>query len=125
MSFRLVKPDTIVLKATLRPPGGSAGKLSVRVRYLAMTERRALQERLVSDKSMTDADLIRELLVGWSGLADEQGQEIPYSGETAEELIDIPYFHDAVRDAIVDHLVGDREKNSTTPGADGSQDTLQ
>lgn len=89
---------------------GAGGKISIRVRYLTMTERRSLQERLVSDRALTDADLIRDLLVGWSGVADEKGEEIPFSGGAVEELIDIPYFHDAVRNAIIDHLLGGREK---------------
>ena len=58
-------------------------------------------------------------------MADEKGDEIPFSGGAVEELIDILYFHDAVRNAIIDHLLGGREKNSTTPLANGSPETLQ
>ena len=63
-----------------------------------------------------------ELVAGWDGIADEDGSPIRFGADALAAAMDIPYFHDAVRDALIEDLFGrlaDPEKNSATPGADG------
>ena len=113
--FRLISPETVRVEAHPKPPGGAEARIGLTLRYLTMTERRALLERL-REGNMTDAELAGELALDWDGVADEEGEPIGFSADALAAAMDIPYMHDAVRDAISEELLGRAlEKNSVRP----------
>ncbi len=118
--FRLVKPESVEVRVEVEPPDGRApGTMTLKVRYLAMSGRKALLERL-SKERVTDAALAQELVAGWQGVADEDGEPISFSQDALAAAMDIPYVHDAVRDALIRELFGRGwKKNSLTPDGDG------
>jgi hypothetical protein len=60
-----------------------------------------------------DADVCREALIGWSGVQDEDGSEVPYSDEAKTKLLNIAYVRQAVLDAFFESITGGgaRRKN--------------
>lgn len=42
------------------------------------------------DDLVQDTDACREVLVGWSGVVDDDGKAIPFSEATMNKLLDIP-----------------------------------
>ena len=60
-------------------------------RRLSKTEYRVLM-----DSGKSPADIAREVLVGWRGVVDSEGREIPFSNEALDELLDILPVADSV-----------------------------
>ena len=119
-TFRLTTPKTVDLTVRLNPPDEPAGEITIAIRYLKVSERRALMDRLQDDSELlTDEVLADELVTGWSGLVDEQGAEIPYAGAALAACMDIPYFARGVTEALVEHLFGARAKNLLPSVGDG------
>lgn len=119
MTFRLVEPTTVDLTATLQPPDAEAGKITLTVRYLRVSERRQWIERL-QDESQTlrDADFASEIVTGWDGITDADGAPIPYSADALAQVMDLPYVTQGITDALIEYLFGARAKN-LLPSAEG------
>ena len=119
-TFLLATPATVDLAVKMNPPGQRSGEITLTVRYLRVSERRALIERLQDEnETLTDEALADELVTGWRGLADAQGAEIPYEGAALHDCMDIPYFARGVTDALIEHLFGARAKNFVPSVEDG------
>jgi len=46
--------------------------------------------RLEEDEMLDDKTAAREILVGWSGVLDDENQEIPFSETSLSQLLEIP-----------------------------------
>jgi hypothetical protein len=58
-----------------------------------------------------DDALIGEIVEGWEGIKDEDGDEIEYSEKMRDELFDDPYVLRAVINAYTESLLGAQAKN--------------
>lgn len=58
-----------------------------------------------------DDALIAEIVEGWEGIKDEDGDSIEYSSETRDQLFDDPYVLRAVINAYTESLLGAQAKN--------------
>ena len=58
-----------------------------------------------------DDALIGEIIEGWEGIKDEDGDEIEYSSESCDQLFDDPYVLRAVVSAYTESLLGAQAKN--------------
>ena len=104
--FRLVKPETITLSVKLSPPGGPVGEIKITMRYLGRDERNRYRERIAAE-NLYDQDVVDDLLSGWAGLADEQGQALDFSDESRRrEVLDLEYVWIPVRNAVLQELLG-------------------
>ena len=121
MSFRLIRPETIDVTVDVQPPGGAAGQVALKVRYLTIPQRRDLIEEIrgSADESTTDAGLAQRLVVGWDGVEDARGEPVPWSTGALASAMELPYFHSAVTDALMEHIYGARAKNFVAPAASG------
>jgi hypothetical protein len=50
-------------------------------------------------------------LVGWSGISDDAGKEIPFSQKALDQLLEVPFLAVAVLKAYMDSLKGAKRKN--------------
>lgn len=104
--FRVVTPESIDLQVRVEPPDGPKGQFTIRVRYRGVDERVEYLRR-ISTESLEDATVIADSLVGWSGIADEDGNPIPFDDEAARAAaLDHHYIYVPVRDAIIGELMG-------------------
>ena len=55
--------------------------------------------------------LIGEIVEGWEGIKDEDGDEVVYSEEAQAELFDDPYVLRGVISAYTDSITGSQAKN--------------
>ena len=62
--------------------------------------------REASLERLDELDLLKEVLIGWEGVADEDGAEIPFSAEARDTLIDIVYVRAGLLDAYVKATAG-------------------
>ncbi len=136
MIFRLVKPATINLPVPVEVPDGEAATIVLRVKYLTNSEVQVLlrevfeSRRLIREPKdgelptiMSDFDLAKRLVVGWGRVGDEEGNEIPFSEQALASAMDIRYFQNAVGDALLEHLLNGRKKNSTPLAANGLEES--
>ena len=64
------------------------------------------------EATKTDFEWASQILVGWSGIQDKNGEEIPFSNKNLKILIDRPGISKAIADALLDSRGKARQKNS-------------
>ena len=90
-----------------RLPQARINKLQVEVQArIKSSERNEASDDSISDQSIAD-----ELLIGWSGVLDEDGDEVPFSESMKQQLLDIPTLASAIIVAYFDSLTGVKTKN--------------
>lgn len=65
----------------------------------------------IEEGTTTDRDLAREVLVGWSGITDGNGDEVPFSEAARGQLLDVPLVSAAIVMAFITSLSGRKQKN--------------
>ena len=63
------------------------------------------------DGGISDQSIADELLVGWAGVVDADGDEVPFSEATKQQLLDIPTVAAAIIVAYFESLTGTKAKN--------------
>ena len=66
---------------------------------------------LIETGEITDIDLVREVLIGWEGIADEDGNSVKFSNNSLMVLCEIPMAATAISKAFFESLAGARRKN--------------
>ena len=51
---------------------------------------RAVERGRADDEEVEDQGLAREMIIGWSGVLDDEGKEIPFSDSALNQLLEIP-----------------------------------
>ncbi len=57
------------------------------------------------------SEIAAEVLVGWSGVNDDKGSEIPFSQKALEQLLEVPLLSVAILKAYMDSIKGAKRKN--------------
>lgn len=70
-------------------------------------------ERLeqIREAVKSDKDFAEQVLEGWDGVTDGDGQAVPFSHGALQQLLDIPGVATAVVVAFLDSLAGLKRKN--------------
>ena len=101
MGFTVVMPETIDLDVNVEVPGVSNKQIfSITTKYLTRKERREFLDE-INDNRMGDLDVLKKLVVGWSNVREENGEDMPFNASNLERLLDIPYCHRALMNTIV------------------------
>lgn len=79
-------------------------------KQISQTRIREISEGIGSD-GMTDADVAAEVLVGWSGVTDDNGKDVPFSQSALTDLLEVPMLAGAIVLAYFDSLQGAKRKN--------------
>ena len=58
-----------------------------------------------------DDALVDQIIEGWEGIKDEDGEEVPFCAGTKKELFDDPYVLRALIESYTDSITGATEKN--------------
>lgn len=65
----------------------------------------------IQSNELDDDGLCNEVLVGWAGVQDGKGAEIPYSEKARKDLLRVPLVAAAIVTAWLDSLSKARRKN--------------
>ena len=79
-------------------------------KQISQTRIREISVGIGSD-GMTDADVAAEVLVGWSGVTDDNGKDVPFSQSALADLLEVPMLAGAIVLAYFDSLQGAKRKN--------------
>lgn len=102
MAFVLKQSDTYTWPITLVLPvdGGRREKHTfdgefkrlpqTRINEIVRQARAMERGRLNEDEVLEDQDAASEILVGWSNVVDDDGNEIPFSTKSLDQLLEIP-----------------------------------
>ncbi len=58
-----------------------------------------------------DDALVDQIIEGWEGIKDEDGEDVPFCAGTKKELFDDPYVLRALIESYTDSITGATEKN--------------
>lgn len=126
MAFVLKQSSSYVWPVTVKLPisGGKFEKQTFDAEFKRLPQARInkiqieVQARIKSserneatDDSISDQSIADELLIGWSGVLDEDGDEVPFSESMKQQLLDIPTMATAIIVAYFDSLTGTKTKN--------------
>ena len=114
MAFVLKQTDTYTWPVTVEIPvdGGRFDKQTFDAEFKRLSQDRnntILEDARVGNTS--DVDVCAEILVGWSGVNDGDGKEVPFSEATKAMLMDVPQVAAAVVTAYFTSLQGAKRKN--------------
>ena len=114
MAFVLKQSDTYSWPVTFDLPidGGRHQRQSFdgEFRRLSQSRNRELGQQIEAGDT-TDADLATEVLVGWSGITDDSGKDVPFSQAALQQLLDVPMLATAIITAYFSSLQGAKRKN--------------
>lgn len=123
MSFVLKQSDSYSWPITLVLPvdGGRREKHTfdgefkrlpqTRINEIIRLARAMERGRLEEGEELQDQDAAREVLVGWSGVVDDDGKEIKFSEASLSQLLEIPTVAAQVVRAWFDSIEVAKRKN--------------
>lgn len=56
-------------------------------------------------------EIAKEILIGWSGIVDNEGKEIPYSEKALVQLLEVPLLAVSIIKSYMDSIKGAKRKN--------------
>ena len=75
------------------------------------TRIKAAERNELVDTSITDISIANELIIGWEGVVDGDGDAVTFSETVKQQLLDIPTVASAIIVAYFDSLAGVKTKN--------------
>lgn len=112
--FKIVQPTEYSWGITVEMPadGGRVEKQTFDGSFKRVSQTRLGEiQKSIEQNEMRDIDLAREVLVGWKGVIDANGEEVPFSETARDQLLDIPMVAAAVVIAFMQSLTGAKRKN--------------
>ena len=56
-------------------------------------------------------DMASEVLVGWAGITDDNGKDVPFSQKALEQLLEVPLLSVMILKAYMESMKGAKRKN--------------
>lgn len=72
---------------------------------------KALERGDDAGDGISDLSIADEILVGWDGIVDGDGEPVPFSKGSKSQLLDVPFMAGAIIEAFFDSLVEQKRKN--------------
>ena len=114
MGFKLDQSGTYKWPVTVEVPvdDGRHDKQKFDGEFKRITQSRIREMgQLIETGDLTDVDLVKEVLVGWDGIEDDQGNELKFSQSKLKQLLDVPMVATAIATAFFDSIAGAKRKN--------------
>ncbi len=110
MGFRLAQKPTYEVAVTVTFPvdGGRVEKHQFHARFKRLSQTQI--EATLAEKP-SDRELLRDVLVGWRGVQDEDGKELDFTDEAREQVLDVYPMQPTLARAFLDSVLQAREKN--------------
>lgn len=112
--FKIIQPTQYSWGITVEIPadGGRVEKQTFDGIFKRVSQTRLGEiQKAIEANEMRDIDLAREMLIGWKGVIDSDGEEVPFSESARDQLLDIPMVAAAVVIAFMQSITGAKRKN--------------
>lgn len=114
MAFVLKQDDRFTWPISFDVPvdGGRHQRQTFDGEFIRLSQSRIRElSAALQDQETGDQDIAREVLVGWSGITDDDGEEVPFSKAALDRLLDIPMLATAIVTTYFKSLQGAKTKN--------------
>tara|TARA_R100000742_G_C4274834_1_gene94987 strand:+ start:308 stop:652 length:345 start_codon:yes stop_codon:yes gene_type:complete len=114
MSFVLDQSDTYKWPVVHEVPvdGGRHEKRTFDVEFKRTTQSRIREiGELVEKGEITDIDLVCEVMIGWEGVTDPDGNAIKFSQKALSRFLEVPMLANSVSEAFFKSVAGKKRKN--------------
>ena len=114
MGFKLDQSGTYKWPVTVEVPvdDGRHDKQKFDGEFKRITQSRIREMgQLIETGDLTDVDLVKEVLVGWDGIEDDQGNQLKFSQAKLKQLLDVPMVATAIATSFFDSIAGAKRKN--------------
>lgn len=110
--MKLIMPKSVWLDVSASPPNLPKQTFKLKVTHHSRQAGLDYVTRIGADARL-DVDWIKEQVLDWSGVEDDDNKPIDFSDEAFDAALDIRWFFNAVRKAVFDELVtgGTTSKN--------------
>ena len=114
MGFKLDQSGTYKWPVTVEVPvvDGRHDKQKFDGEFKRITQSRIKELiELVASGDLSDVDVVKEVLVGWDGIEDDQGNELKFSQSKLKQLLEVPMAATAIGTAFFESYTGAKRKN--------------
>ena len=114
MGFKLDQSGTYKWPVTVEVPVdyGRREKHKFDGEFKRMTQSRIKELiELVASGDLSDVDVVKEVLVGWEGIEDDEGNELKFSQAKLKQLLEVPMVATAIGKAFFNSIAGAKRKN--------------
>ena len=126
MAFVLKQSDSYTWPVSIRLPanGGKREKQTFEAEFKRLPQSRIneiqlqVQQRMKAadrgedtGEGITDQSIADEVLIGWDGIVDSDGEPVPFSKAAKAQLLDVPMMAGAIIEAFFASLVEAKRKN--------------
>lgn len=111
--FKLIQPTSYTWPVTVELPvdGGRTEKATFDAEFKRLSQSRLEEIRgQIERNEIRDVDLVREVMVGWSGVTDG-ANPVPYSETARDQLLDIPMVAASIVMSLFQSIAGAKRKN--------------
>lgn len=112
--FVISQKQTYTWPVTVEFPvdGGKTDRQTFDAEFKRISQTRINEIRTAIELNQTtDTELAREVLVGWEGVNDANGEAVPFTERSRDQLLDVPLVSSAVIFAWLGSLTGVKRKN--------------
>jgi hypothetical protein len=108
--FKISQKPTYSWPVTVNLPvdGGKFEKQTFDAEFKRLTQS---QIKAHLEANASDFDFGKDVLVGWKGVTDDSGAEVPFSESSRDQLLEIPAVSSAVTVAFYESIAGAKRKN--------------
>ena len=114
MAFVLKKSNTFKWPITVEisVDGGTWERMTFDLEYKDLTQSRLKEIAELSDQNtLSEIDVAKEMVVGWAGVVDEEGNDVPFSIAGLNELLEFPMLAAQVVSTYIEAKQGAKRKN--------------
>tara|TARA_Y100000401_G_scaffold59642_1_gene47323 strand:+ start:743 stop:1087 length:345 start_codon:yes stop_codon:yes gene_type:complete len=114
MPFVLKKSNTFKWPITVEMSvdGGTWERMTFDIEYKDLTQSRIREIAELSEEgTLSEIDLAKEMMVGWAGVVDEEGNEIPFSMAGRDEMLEFPMLAGEIVKTYMEAKQGAKRKN--------------
>lgn len=125
MAFVLKQSDSYVWPVSIKMPvdGGKRQKQTFDAEFKRLPQSRIAEIQATAQKlvkanqagqdieGINDVSVADEILVGWSGIVDEEGQDVPFSEGVKAQLLEVPLLAAALIQSYFESLTDQKIKN--------------
>jgi hypothetical protein len=108
MAFIIKKDKAYTWPITISEPmdGGGFNDQKIRVKFKMLPQARI--DEIVKNEAEEDADILRDVLIGWDDEAfkDETGAPIPFNVENKDLILSVPFVRLALVKGYFDSIAG-------------------
>lgn len=112
MAFVIKKDKNYTWPITISEPvdGGAFNDQKVRVKFKMLSQARI--DEVVKDEAEQDADILKDVLVGWDDEAfkDESGAAIPFNEDNKDLILSVPFVRGALVKGFFESISGKAAK---------------